>query len=121
MPKLLNVSSARVRMALSAAVLIAGGLLAGCPPAQKPSAETAGLGDLSRSIAPVVGNEPVASGIYASLGSYTPLSGAALSRALLDRQTIRATVTTSVAPSTTAPATQMASDAEPPPLAVKYY
>ncbi len=72
--------------------------------------------------APVLGTEPVAGGIFVSLGTFHPLSGPTLIRAKSDHALILATVTASVAPPpTTAPATQPDTNAEPPPLAVKYY
>src|SRR5689334_6933649 len=106
-----------VRVALSAAVLVASGLLAGCPPTQGPTTQSGFAQNIGT--APIVGNEPVAGGIYVSLGSYTPLSGDALKRARSDRNTIRQLVSASVP--TTAPASQPAGEKEPPPLAVKYY
>ena len=114
--------SVGVRLALSAAVVVAGGLLAGCPPAQPPKQNLSGQVDFRTTSAPIVGAEPVAGGIYVSLGSYTPLSGSALDRALLDRTAIAAKASSSVP--TTAPATQppsTESSSEPPPMAVKYY
>ncbi len=122
MPLKLEEKSVGVRLALSAAVVLAGGLLAGCPPAQPPKQNVTGQVDLRTTSAPTVGTEPVAGGIYVSLGSSTPLSGAALDRALYDRNTIAAKVSSSI--TTTAPATQPAPPAaslRTAPMAVKYY
>ncbi|MGN6367841.1 MAG: tetratricopeptide repeat protein [Phycisphaerae bacterium] len=121
MPLKFEEKSVGVRLALSAAVMLATGLLVGCPPAQPPKQNLTGQADLRSVSAPVVGTEPVAGGIYVALPSRTPLSGPALDRALSDRHAIEALVATAVPAPTTAPTSQPSTSAEPPPMAVKYY
>ena len=116
---------ARYRLAASAALALAAGALVGCPPVKPPPATMPAAVDPG--LAPVLGNEPTAGGIYIPLGSYVPLSGDALKRALADRQMVL-TSTQEVPELTSRPATQAATatapataPSEPPPLAVKYY
>ncbi|MCL2646662.1 MAG: tetratricopeptide repeat protein [Phycisphaerales bacterium] len=113
----------RNRVVLAAAAVMAAGMLAGCPPVPKPPPATIpATVNEDPGLAPVLGNEPVAPGVYLPLGSYTPLSGDALQRALTDRKTILAQTNpeSSTAPAT-APSPPLPLSLSPPPMAVKYY
>ena len=104
----------------SACVLLAACLLMGCPPS--PPSDSHRIPTAQVGAAPVLGT-PSFNGTAFAIVPKEPLSGDALAKARLDRKAIADLVHREVAPPSTQPTTAPArpTNAEAPPLAVKYY
>lgn len=128
-----------MRQCLLMGAVISAGMLVGCspvPPQTQPSSVAAHAQSQpvrKFSDAPVLGEGPVARGVFIAIDTRAALTAEAEAKARLTREQVLTLVklkalapATTTAPSTvpttaTAQAVADAGDAEPPPQAVKYY